>query len=350
MKFYFASGTTEENMMMLEGKNVLMSYFYILQYKNYLWDVRYKEKYKFKSFFLDSGAYSCLTQNKFIHPENYAWYIKNNMSDIDIFANLDYIGNDEKTLKNQKIIEEFLIKQGITDRKPMPVFHFTDLSYLDYYCKNYEIVGIGGIAPLGKAKEQLIKMLEEVFNRYPNHKFHAFGLAGKELMERYNWYSCDSSTFQQANNYGEIETVDFGRINVGKNKTDIKEHKLTFLKDKCALYNIDYELLLHDNATARLKFNIEVIQELVNKINEKKGCYEDIIPFKAKKIDFELIEQKRIEEEEKIKSMLEEEQKREGKRQEAKILNGGIQPKVKVLDEEITEWKKKPAQQQLNYW
>ena len=86
------------------------------------------------SVFLDSGAYSALTKGAKIDIQDYIKFIKENLSVLDLYANLDVIYNAEATLANQQIME----KEGLS---PIPCYHAgEDFSYLQYYIKNYDYI------------------------------------------------------------------------------------------------------------------------------------------------------------------------------------------------------------------
>ena len=67
--------------------------------------------------FLDSGAFSAMTQGVKIDIYEYIDFIKEHEDVLEVYANLDVIGSAEGTWKNQMIMEE----AGL---KPLPVFHY----------------------------------------------------------------------------------------------------------------------------------------------------------------------------------------------------------------------------------
>ena len=94
---------------------------------------------------LDSGAFSVWNMGKTIDIYKYIEFIKEN--NIEIYFNLDVIGDVEGTKKNQKIMED----NGL---KPIPVFHYGEpFEYLDWLVKQgYTYIGIGGT--VGKSVQQ----------------------------------------------------------------------------------------------------------------------------------------------------------------------------------------------------
>jgi hypothetical protein len=146
--------------------------------------------------FLDSGAYSAFAKKTKIDLNHYIDFIKNNDKYIEIYANLDVIGNAAATLKNQKIME----KAGL---RPLPVFHVgSDVSYLKYYIRNYDYVAIGGVVSKLFDKKTIISLLDQYFSRYicdkdgtPKIKTHGFGITNIKFIMRYPWFSVDSTSW-----------------------------------------------------------------------------------------------------------------------------------------------------------
>ena len=80
--------------------------------------------------FLDSGAFSAWSQGKEINIEDYIQFIKEHKDVIDVYANLDVIGDAEATWRNQLRME----KAGLN---PLPVFHYgEDISWLKNLLKH----------------------------------------------------------------------------------------------------------------------------------------------------------------------------------------------------------------------
>lgn len=153
--------------------------------------------------FLDSGAFSAFTKGVKIDIQEYIAFIKKNKKYIDVYANLDAIGDPEQTLKNQKVME----KAGLY---PLPCFHYgSDIKYLEYYLENYEYIALGGMVPI--SSPQLIQWLDDIFPNYicdkkgyPKVKVHGFGMTSLKLMLRYPWYSVDSTSWVTTGRMGGI--------------------------------------------------------------------------------------------------------------------------------------------------
>lgn len=159
--------------------------------------------------FLDSGAFSAYTSKKEIDIDAYINYIKENeeiivKEDGQLCASvLDGIGDPLKTYQNQAYMES----RGV---RPLPCFHYgEDERYLEWYLKHYDYITLGGMVPISTT--QLVHWLDRIWNDYivdgagyPRVKVHGFGLTQQMLMERYPWWSVDSSSWQQIGSNGGI--------------------------------------------------------------------------------------------------------------------------------------------------
>ena len=135
---------------------------------------------------LDSGAFSAWNAGKQIDINKYIEFIRDN--NIDVYFNLDVIGDVEGTIANQRIMEQ----AGLN---PIPVFHYGEpFEYLDYLVEQgYTYIGLGGT--VRKSVKQRQEFFDEVFSRHPHIDYHGLGVTSKTLVENYNWYSCDSTTW-----------------------------------------------------------------------------------------------------------------------------------------------------------
>ncbi len=172
-----------------------------------------------KEVFLDSGAFSAFTMGTVIDLPKYCQYIKDNEDIIYkdegvlVASVLDGIGDPLKTWQNQLAME----KLGV---RPLPCFHYgEDERYLEWYIANYEYITIGGMVPI--AKPQLYYWLDRIWEQYlcdgagrPRLKVHGFGLTTKGLMDRYPWWSVDSSSWVQSASNGSILVPGIGTVSV----------------------------------------------------------------------------------------------------------------------------------------
>lgn len=203
---------------------------YLLESYHYIHKEQYVEKIRADGakVFLDSGAFSAFTQGVEIDLPEYCAYIKRNKDIIEVvdgtplFSVLDGIGDPLKTYQNQMAMESLGVR-------PLPCFHFgEDERYLEWYIKNYEYITLGGMVPINTP--QLYIWLDRIWDRYltdgagrPRLKVHGFGLTNVGLMERYPWYSVDSSSWVQIAANGAIYLREWGTIFISKGSPTHKE-------------------------------------------------------------------------------------------------------------------------------
>ena len=188
-------------------------------------DLKSKKIGKVNSHFLDSGAFTLWTTAAKYYKENncgrwdyydtpefweymdnYARFIKKYKIAIDLYANIDAIGNPEITWRNQKHLEE---KHGLT---PVPVVHYgSDIKWLKKYVNaGYKIIGFGGL--VGSSMKQSCRdWIDECFDyvcdtpdRTPSVKIHGFGVTSFRLLWRYPWWSVDSAAWDKIASFGGI--------------------------------------------------------------------------------------------------------------------------------------------------
>lgn len=256
--------------------NILESYHYV--YRQRYVDAMRENGAKI---FLDSGAFSAFTLGVKIDLPLYCHYIRENRDIIRredgvyLASVLDGIGDPLETYRNQLAMEEL-------GAKPLPCFHYgEDERYLEYYIKNYPYITIGGM--VGKGKTQLIKWLDRIWGRYlldgsgnARIKAHGFGITTSDIMERYPWYSCDSSSWIQATSFGRVDVDQFGRILIsdkhpsrqiqGQHLTTFSEPEQAAVRRVIANAGFD-EHRLATVYQSRAAFNLWAYNELGKRIN-----------------------------------------------------------------------------------
>lgn len=176
--------------------------------------------------FLDSGAYTLYsrsiayakendcerwdfynTQEFWDYIDRYAGFVSQWDKELDLYANMDAIGNAEISWRNQQYLEE---EWGLT---PMPVVHQgTSLDWISHYLKRgYPIIALGGLVGAKRTVSSMRSWLDRCFElvcdpktRLPKVKVHGFGLTSYSLLLRYPWYSVDSTTWIKRGNFGEL--------------------------------------------------------------------------------------------------------------------------------------------------
>lgn len=189
--------TENEKRQRESATNLLESYHYIHR-QTFVDSIRADGR----KVFLDSGAFSAFTKGVEVDLPKYCEYIKRNKDIIEhvdgtlLASVLDGIGDPLKTWQNQLAMEQLGVR-------PLPCFHYgEDERYLEWYIANYDYITLGGMVPI--ATPQLKLWLDRIWERYltdgsgrPRIKVHGFGLTTVSLMERYPWYSVDSSSWVQ---------------------------------------------------------------------------------------------------------------------------------------------------------
>lgn len=237
--------------------------------------------------FLDSGAFSAYTLGIDLDITAYCDYIKRNsdiimVDDGIVMASvLDGIGDPLLTYRNQLEME----RQGV---RPLPCFHAgEDERYLEWYVANYEYITLGGM--VGSTTAQLMVWLDRMWDKYLTDgagnaklKVHGFGITSIPLMERYPWYSCDSSSWIQSAAFGSVITPDHGVISVsdkspsrhtrGQHVSNYAELEQEAIQNMFQEQGFDTERL----ATvyeSRAAYNLWAFTEINKHINEKNRPY-----------------------------------------------------------------------------
>jgi hypothetical protein len=183
------------------------------------------EKYPNFKIFLDSGAYSwdhqMTKQGKTVTEKDendylnrYIEFIKKYEDRLYVYANLDFVGDPEKTQRMQD-------KMEAAGLHPTPVFHYTaaqgkyggvqeeHFKHLKRIVERYDYLALGGgvsgglfsykyMTLFGKKAWKIIKSVGRPI------KVHGFGLTSVPVMLRYDWYSVDSTNWIKSAAYGIV--------------------------------------------------------------------------------------------------------------------------------------------------
>lgn len=162
--------------------------------------------------FLDSGAFSAASRGAVISLDEYIAYIKEHEDRLFCYATLDVIGDYEATRKNFDIMRA----AGV---KPLGTYHpGAPLSVLEYYCETCEYIALGGMVPLSRQQPTLKRFIDTCFSviqKYWPKKVHAFGLTSQWALERYPFYSCDSTAAIMGGGLGRIMSFENGKLSGG---------------------------------------------------------------------------------------------------------------------------------------
>ena len=232
MKLYFASGMPHiKRLYPLGVRRILSSWIEDKQ--------EVMKEYSDLDIMLDSGAFSAFTRGVKINIDDYIAYIKEH--GFKVYASLDVIGNAEESKRNN----EYMRSKGLV---PIPAYHYgEDESYLEFYCKNYPYIALGGVAQL-RTPTRVMKWLDNCFSVIKNYKtikIHGFAITSPRLMKRYPFYSVDSTGWLQ----GGI----FGRTKVYKNMK-LQAHSLDLFYNKTK----DYKFRNTKNIIEYLKLEKEM--------------------------------------------------------------------------------------------
>lgn len=267
-------------------KEIVHGIPHILESYHYIGSPRYLDQMRADNaqVFLDSGAFSAYTLGVSIDLPTYCEYIKRNMDlwrveDGVVMASvLDGIGDPLQTYRNQLHMEAL-------GAKPLPCFHAgEDERYLEHYVKNYEYITLGGM--VGSSTKQLCIWLDRMWERYltdgsgrPRLKVHGFGITAIPIMERYPWYSVDSSSWIQSAAFGSIITPQWGPLSVSEkspSRHDAGQHAttLTAIEQDYVLQMLEsqgftYERLssVYESRAAYNLWAFGVINEMMNAQN-----------------------------------------------------------------------------------
>lgn len=237
--------------------------------------------------FLDSGAFSAFNFGLTLSVADYVDYIQRNWDIIRVedgvpmASVLDGIGDPLLTYRNQLEMEHLGFR-------PMPCFHAgEDERYLEWYVANYPYITLGGL--VGSSAQALMVWLDRVWDRYlvdgagrPKVKVHGFGVTSIPVMERYPWYSCDSSSWIQTASFGGIMDPVHGPINVSEkspSRHDKNQHLTTlsaieqeYLLRKLESEGFTYKRLstVYESRAAYNLWAYGIIQAHINAANSEK--------------------------------------------------------------------------------
>jgi len=153
--------------------------------------------------FLDSGAYSVSMLGGVVDLDKYIEFVHKNKDRIQVYANLDVIGDGEASYKNWL----YMRAAGL---EPLPVYHLsTELKFLKLYMEQAEYIGLGGLTTITKTDK--VHGFDRLWTNYltddkgyPRVKVHGFGIMAIDHISKYPWYSVDSTTWFRQSAYGSV--------------------------------------------------------------------------------------------------------------------------------------------------
>ncbi len=160
--------------------------------------------YQNVSVFLDSGAFSAWSRGAVLSMPTYCDYIKQHSARLDIYANIDVIGDWRGSARNL----DKMLTEGL---KPMAVFHKGSPWDELHRLSNLGLpLALGGLVGKGKSVTagNIQGYLDQCWSRLRHHwpiRVHVFGVVAQWVLERYPWFSADSSTALVSAGMGRVQ-------------------------------------------------------------------------------------------------------------------------------------------------
>lgn len=222
----------------------MISYYYIKGLMKYI-DIT-----RLENLIIDSGAFTFMNGKKitknllegfvdeyinFIKQYNIKHYLE---MDVDSIFGHDYVLEIREKLEKE------------TNRKSIPVWHKSrGLDEFIKLCKNYDYIAIGGIVTQEiKRKEwDILIKLNKIASQY-NCKVHGLGFTPTKEIEKYGFYSCDSSSWTTGHRFkgvfyfenGEVKKIDSKKLinkRIDNYNNLVKNNFLTWVKYQKKLDN-----------------------------------------------------------------------------------------------------------------
>jgi len=232
---------------------------------------------------IDSGAFSVAHRGISIDIYEYIKYINNN-DDINSWVELDTIpypilntftakDSCEKSWTSYK----YMRQQVRDNANLLPLYHFGEPEYalsrvIDESKEDY--IGIGGRHGVSTAEQ--IKYFNWVFrvianSSKPNIRVHAFGITTPEILNRFPFYSADSSAWIKASVFGEVMMRDtLKRISISNNTKHLQDNFDYLPKEAKQLFEKQVEYFgytiqqLQEDVKCRQRYNIDVLLDWAN--------------------------------------------------------------------------------------
>lgn len=249
-------------------RNFLMSYEY-LKGKGY----GQIKKYPDMHLFIDSGAYTYITNPEFesytveqwedqIHE--YLNWARKHKDQIFAIADLDLqylVGNEKVYEWRKKYFEPFMLETGI----PVCfIYHEEGLEYWDYMCQRYPYVGIS-LNVDGNVDET---DLRNKFKIAEKHNTLIQGMASTRtgMLTQYPFYTVDSTTWNVGLKYGEI-SVWTGTKMIRAKKTELDTKAFPYISKYDLKF--DFDLIREEDKTEMIRVNAYAFVQAEKFIHER---------------------------------------------------------------------------------
>lgn len=219
--------------------------------------------------FVDSGAFSAHTQGVDIDIDDYISYLNEIIEDIEICAALDVIGDPQKSWENYL----YMIDRVAIPEKVLYTYHFgEDIEFLEnslkYISNKFDspYIAIGGVALIKDAtlRVDFLYKTVDVLKKYPNVKYHLFGVTDFKILNVLPCTSVDSTTHIMCGAFGKIflPTHDgwLKAIRPDSFETSMCLDEINFYLNK---YNITLDELI-ESRNHRVYFNCRIIIDTIH--------------------------------------------------------------------------------------
>ena len=188
--------------------------------------ITYHREVEPRSIFVDSGAFSAHTKGRELDVDEYIQYVNDRKGCFEVIAQVDKIpGTFGKKKTKEELLEApelswenyLYMRPKVLDYNNLtPIFHqgedFKHLHRMLETTFDGEHIPYIGISPAndvstkdkGKWFEKVFAIIRDSSN--PNVKTHAFGMTSLELLEKYPFYSADSTSWLMTSANGSIMT------------------------------------------------------------------------------------------------------------------------------------------------
>lgn len=160
---------------------------------------------------LDSGAFTAWTKGVEIDIDELIAFIKLHKPENAI--QLDVIGKEEETWENYR----YMTSKGV---EVLPVIHYkASEKHIKRVVKKADYICLGGLVPLARRKKKLQEWLDYIFTfeEIRKVKVHCLGITTRWVLERYPFYSVDSTSYlsifryPQSDSYNKVKQKVYSR-------------------------------------------------------------------------------------------------------------------------------------------
>jgi hypothetical protein len=164
---------------------------------------------KYKSFLLDSGAFTFMNKNNGV--VNWDEYIERYASFINTYNVNNFFELDIDVIVGIKEVERLRSKlEKLTNKQSIPVWHKSrGMDYWKRIIAEYGYVAIGGIVTreIKQSQYDIFYTLLDLARRN-NCNVHGLGFTNLEGLKKYKFYSVDSTSWLSGNRFGSVYWFD----------------------------------------------------------------------------------------------------------------------------------------------